>query len=611
MDIPVDFTPAETDTAAIEPPLFERKIKVSPVSLEGQMLGKYRVMEMLGRGGMAQVYRAYHPQLDRYVAIKVLRADLVDEGEFLARFQREARAVAALRHPNIVQVFDFDIQDDLYYMVMEVLEGDTLKARLNDYRLRGERMPLGEVVGIVGGVLAGLGYAHDAGLIHRDIKPANILLTARGQAVLTDFGIAQIVGGTRYTVSGALMGTLNYMAPEQGLQGRCDSRSDIYSLGIVLFEMLTGRPPFDADTPLAILMKHLNDPLPLPRQLEPHIPDGFERVVLKALSKNPEDRYASAGEMAAALAEAAGLARVQAQELAPLHPPAPLAEPAPPVFAGEERQALAGLPIAADETDASLGRRLEEALAAQEPPTALPAAALHAAPAPASVAAASIAAAGALAPQGNPAADPHAGDLAANVEALANNFAAAIEGLGSRLAVQLRVEGPSSVVQALQAAERNPMPVTTAGLTLAGLIVGGNLLMLFIASVTRNWAIYTYGWPLELLLVGAGLLVLMASLRNIWLLIPSGLLLGNGVLMLFYALSGAWGLWTYLWPLEPMLVFAVIYTAVSYSNSGKDTGPIAARWAPRLLLMAIALSVVAGGFGLIVRIISRLFWDGS
>ncbi|HVM70175.1 MAG TPA: serine/threonine-protein kinase, partial [Anaerolineales bacterium] len=196
-----------------------KETEMAPLSLEGQSLGKYRILEPLGRGGMAQVYKAYHPQLDRYVAVKILRSDLVEEEEFLSRFRREARAVAALRHPNIVQIFDFDVQNDLYYMVMELLEGDTLKAYLNSLRVRGEKMPLGEMVRIFNDVLAGLAYAHGEGIIHRDLKPANIMLTRHGQAVLTDFGIAQIVGGTQYTVSGALMGTLSYMAPEQGLNG--------------------------------------------------------------------------------------------------------------------------------------------------------------------------------------------------------------------------------------------------------------------------------------------------------------------------------------------------------------------------------------------------------
>jgi serine/threonine protein kinase len=272
-------------------------------SLEGKTLGKYRVLQPLGQGGMARVYRAYHPQLERYVAIKVLRQDVAGEAEMIARFKREAKAVAALRHPHIVQVFDFDTQDYLCYMVMELVEGDSLKARLTDHRTRGSRLHGGEAVRIVLDALDGLEYAHRAGIVHRDIKPANILLTADGTAVLSDFGIAQVAGGTHYTTSGAMMGTLQYMAPEQGL-ARGDARSDIYSMGIVLYEMLVGEPPFDADTPLAILLKHMNDPLPIPREKNPEIPEPLERVLLKTLAKQPEDRYASAQDMARALAEA-------------------------------------------------------------------------------------------------------------------------------------------------------------------------------------------------------------------------------------------------------------------------------------------------------------------
>jgi serine/threonine protein kinase len=327
---------------------------MAPQKLEGMNLGKYQLREQLGHGGMASVYRAYHPQLDRFVAVKVLRGELVDDPEFLARFQREAKIVAALRHANIVQVYDADVQDDIYYMVMELLEGDTLKARLHDYHAREEQMPLGEVVRVMLDVLDGLAYAHSEGMIHRDLKPANIMLTRRGQAVITDFGIAQMVGATRYTLSGALMGTLNYMAPEQGMQNQSDVRSDLYSLGIVLYEMLTGKPPFDADTPLAILMKHVNEPLPMPPTTGVVIPKSFERLLLKVLSKNPEDRYQTALEMAQAIRAAAEEAGVQLPDRISLPLTASIAVAAEPisVISGTARKDITNADFAKDQTDA-------------------------------------------------------------------------------------------------------------------------------------------------------------------------------------------------------------------------------------------------------------------
>ncbi|MBN2119330.1 MAG: serine/threonine protein kinase [Anaerolineales bacterium] len=323
---------------------------MSPSNLEGITLGKYRILEPLGRGGMAQVYKAYHPQLERYVAIKILRSDLVESREFLKRFRTEAHAVSGLRHTNIVQVFDFDMQDDYYYMVMELLEGDTLRTLLNNYRVRNQRMPLATIVRVLKDILSGLAYAHSEGIIHRDIKPANIMLTKKGQAVLTDFGIAQIIGNTQHTVSGALMGTLNYMAPEQGFEGKCDNRSDIYSLGIVLYEMLTGYTPFDADTPLAILMKHLNDPLPLPTQVDPMLPLSLEAIVLKALSKDPDDRYQSAEEMSKALE---GIETdLSAEERPTVLPPGGFSQGA--VFSGTARRQITDHRFADADTDAGI-----------------------------------------------------------------------------------------------------------------------------------------------------------------------------------------------------------------------------------------------------------------
>ncbi len=199
------------------------------------------------------------------------------------------------------------------------------------------------------------------GIIHRDLKPANIMLTRRGQAVLTDFGIAQIVGGTQYTISGALMGTLSYMAPEQGLDGHCDVRSDIYSLGIAYYEALTGKVPFDADTPLAILMKHINDPLPLPRKLDPSIPESFERVALKALAKRPDDRFQSAGEMAEMLSAAAKETGIEVPETIHIPPVISTAASARTgavaVFSGPARQQIPDAGFASGDTDITFGKK--------------------------------------------------------------------------------------------------------------------------------------------------------------------------------------------------------------------------------------------------------------
>ncbi len=497
-----------------------KKTNMTPISLEGQTLGKYRILEPLGRGGMAQVYKAYHPQLDRYVAIKVLRSDLLEEAEFLARFRREARAVAALRHPNVVQVYDFDTQDDLYYMVMELLEGDTLKAHLNAFRTRGERLPPGELVRILCDVLNGLAYAHGEGIIHRDLKPANIMLTRRGQAVLTDFGIAQIVGGTQYTISGALMGTLNYMAPEQGLDGKCDIRSDIYSLGIVYYEMLTGKVPFDADTPLAILMKHLNDPLPLPHKFDPGIPEPLERVALRALAKDPDDRYQDAAGMAQALLNAAQEAGIEIPGTVSLPLATPLTQPAAvSVFSGTARQQISDEGFASGDTDVNLGKKLSQKELEEE---------------------------------------------------------------GFIQTIKAAFEPPADLQ------EIRPKRVGQVALYSVGWLLLVNIALLW-ASGVFGWKTFEHAWPMELLAVSTLLAAIMAALANPWMLIPAGILAGNGFLFAYYSLTGWWRHWIVFWPLEPILVGACIVGAALLNQRGQR-----GRWLSRRfgILMAAA-SVIA------------------
>jgi serine/threonine protein kinase len=218
--------------------------------LINKTLGKYRIVEHVGSGGMAEVYKAYQPSLDRYVAIKVLHSFLADEEDFLARFQREAKIVATLRHPNIVQVYDFDAEDNVYYMVMEFIDGPSLKARLQEMAQEDQRLPSEEAIRIVAAIADALDYAHQRGMVHRDIKPANIMFAQDEQVILTDFGIAKIMNVTGLTVSGAMIGTPAYMAPEQGMGQTGDERADIYSLGVVLYQLVTSHLPFEANTPL-------------------------------------------------------------------------------------------------------------------------------------------------------------------------------------------------------------------------------------------------------------------------------------------------------------------------------------------------------------------------
>lgn len=264
----------------------------------GQMLGPYRIIGQIGQGGMATVYKAYQPSMDRNVAIKVLPMQLASSPEFVQRFQQEARIIAKLEHPHILPVFDYGESDGTAYFVMRYFDAGTLKEKMEKER----PLSLNEIDRIFTQLTDALSYAHGRGVIHRDLKPANALIDSQGNLFLTDFGIAKILesASTRLTQTDAIMGTPAYISPEQAQSRVVDQRSDIYSLGIILYEMVTGSVPFVADTPLAIILKHVSDPLPLPSVVKPDVSTAIERVILKALAKDPNDRFASAAEFVSA-----------------------------------------------------------------------------------------------------------------------------------------------------------------------------------------------------------------------------------------------------------------------------------------------------------------------
>lgn len=272
--------------------------------VQGTRLGDYEVRELLGTGGMASVYKGYDAALDRDVAIKVIRTD--DQSpDFVSRFQREARVVASLRHPNIVQVFQFGEQDDFVYMVQEFLPGETLHHVIRRFGKR--RMGTSRVHDIVGQLANALDFAHSQGITHRDVKPSNAIYNIHDELVLTDFGIARREADASVTVTGAgvVMGTPGYIAPEQAMSStNITPACDIYALGVVIFELLTGRLPFDADTAMDVVMKHIREEPPSPSSFRSDLPKSVDRVVLKALSKEPQDRYMSAGSLAKALQNA-------------------------------------------------------------------------------------------------------------------------------------------------------------------------------------------------------------------------------------------------------------------------------------------------------------------
>lgn len=265
---------------------------------------RYIVEEILGQGGMSSVYKGTDPNLKRVVAIKVIHPHLSSNADFVQRFEEEAAAVAQLRHHGIIQVYDFNRDDDLYYMILEFVPGETLQDHLKRLNDSGRKLSHSQAIEYMASICDAVDYAHQRGMIHRDIKPANLMLTTNGQVILMDFGIAKIVGGTRHTATGAVVGTAMYMSPEQIKGEQPDRRTDIYSLGVTLFEMVSGRPPFDANSAMTLMMMHINDPVPNIKSLNPDVPDALVAIINKALAKDPNNRYQTTAQMAAALRNA-------------------------------------------------------------------------------------------------------------------------------------------------------------------------------------------------------------------------------------------------------------------------------------------------------------------
>ncbi len=255
--------------------------------------GRYEIVERIGGGGMAIVYKAYDTLLHRHVAVKVLREQFVHDEEFIQRFRREARSAASLSHPNVVSIYDVGQDEDIHYIVMEYIEGGTLNDIIK------ERAPLQaeEAVKIASQICDALDHAHQNGIIHRDIKPHNILISKSGRIKVTDFGIARAAASSHITQTGAVLGSVHYFSPEHAKGVAQGEKSDIYSLGAVLYQMVTNRLPFAGDSPISVALKHLQEDFEEPRSINPLLPQSLENIILKALRKRPEERYESARAM--------------------------------------------------------------------------------------------------------------------------------------------------------------------------------------------------------------------------------------------------------------------------------------------------------------------------
>jgi serine/threonine protein kinase len=274
----------------------------------GEKVGAYTIQAPIGQGGMATVYKAYHAELDRHVAIKVIHPNFLDDESFVARFVRESQIVARLNHPNIVPVYDYDRHDQRPYLVMKYIEGETLKERLS----RGV-MPIEDILHIMDGVAKALDYAHQEGILHRDVKPSNVVIDHNGHAYLTDFGLARTVQAGQSTLSAdMLLGTPHYISPEQakGMKD-IDGRTDVYSFGVMLYELFVGRVPFMSDSHYAVISDHINTPVPTPSLINEEIPEAVSDVIVKALAKRASQRYPTAGAVMLALKEAIARSRLQ------------------------------------------------------------------------------------------------------------------------------------------------------------------------------------------------------------------------------------------------------------------------------------------------------------
>jgi serine/threonine protein kinase len=298
----------------------------SPALAPGTRLGPYEVLEPIAYGGMGTVYRGHDATLDRAVALKVLRSELLEDASFAERFKREAQIWARLDHRAIVPVYLADIEGDHPFLAMKFVAGGALSDVLKTGPL-----PLERALGILADVASALDYAHGQGIVHRDVKPANVLLGEEGRAYLSDFGIARVVASSRHAAhTGGVVGTPGYMAPEQARGQQPDPRSDIYSLGCMAYEMLTAQPPFQGDSPVHVLMRHISETPPPPSSVVPELPSHVERAVLKAMAKEPDQRWPTASYFIQALRGHVDVEKVQTVSLHP-HTPSPLGAGATPL----------------------------------------------------------------------------------------------------------------------------------------------------------------------------------------------------------------------------------------------------------------------------------------